>query len=147
MGAQAKIVDTFLNLVKINSLSHNEVAICHYLADYLKKLGLKVRVDKKGNLHAVLKGVAANGPVLLFNAHMDTVVPGNNIKPIIKKDRIVSDGTTVLGADDKAGIAGILEMLKLLKSRKILFKEIKIIFTVEEEIGLMGAKQLTYADV
>jgi tripeptide aminopeptidase len=142
-----QIIDTFIDLVKISSPSHHEQNVAKYLIKTFKKLGYKTRVDAKGNLHIIIPGVLANGPTLLFNAHMDTVVPGNNVKPQIKKDRIVSDGKTVLGADDKAGIAAIIEMVRQLKEKKVLFKELKIIFTVEEEIGLQGAKQLAFDDV
>lgn len=144
---QDRVINTFLELVKISSVSHQEAEVRKYIIQQFKKLGYKYRVDAKGNVHISLPGVLASGPVILFNAHMDTVVPGNNVKPILKKDRIMSDGTTVLGADDKAGIAGIVEMARLLKEKNVLYKEIKIIFTVEEEIGLQGAKHLTYDDV
>ena len=112
-----RIIDTFIKLVKINSTSRNEKEIGKYLCSVFRTLGLKQRMDKKKNIHVLIPGVLVNGPTILFNAHMDTVIPGNNIKPVIKKDRIISDGTTVLGADDKAGIAGIIEMIRLLKER------------------------------
>lgn len=142
-----RIVDLFLQLVQIDSPSRHEQAVRKFLVGYIRKLGYRPRVDKKGNLHVLVRGTAVHGPTILLNAHMDTVVPGNGVKPIIKKDRIVSDGKTVLGADDKAGIAAILEVLHRLQEQKINFKTIKIILTVEEEIGLQGAKQLTYEDV
>ncbi len=142
-----RITDLFLQLVQIDSPSRHEQNVRKFLVGYMRKLGYRPRVDKKGNIHVLIHGTAVHGPTILLNAHMDTVVPGNGVKPIIKKDRIVSDGTTVLGADDKAGIAAILELMHLLQEQKVNFKTLKIIFTVEEEIGLQGAKQLTYDDV
>jgi tripeptide aminopeptidase len=142
-----RVVETFISLVKIDSPSRHEDEIRRQLIVALRKRGGKVRIDKKGNIHGVFTGLLANGPILLFNAHMDTVVPGNGVKPIILKDRITSDGTTVLGADDKAGLAGLLEMLTLLHEKKVLYKQIKVIITVEEEIGLQGAKALKFDDV
>ena len=142
-----RVIKTFLDLVKINSTSRNEAAVRDFLRAKIKRLGLRPAVDKKGNMHLTLNGALANGPVILFNAHMDTVVPGNNIKPRIWRDRIISDGSTVLGADDKAGVAALLELLCLIKEKKILFHKIKIILTVEEEIGLRGAKALRFQDV
>lgn len=142
-----RIIDLFLQLVQIDSPSRHEQHICKFLVSYMRKMGYRPRVDKKGNIHVLIHGPAVHGPTILLNAHMDTVVPGNGVKPIIKKDRIVSDGTTVLGADDKAGLAAVLEVMHRLQEQKINFKTIKIIFTVEEEIGLHGAKQLTYEDV
>ena len=147
MLSKKHTLDLFLKLVKIDSVSGNESAIRTFLVTYLKKNGYHPRVDKKGNILVSVKGPTPTGPTILFNAHMDTVAPGTNIKPIVKKGRITSDGTTILGADDKSGITGILEMLRLLKEEKVIFKEIKIIFTVEEEIGLIGARSLTRAAV
>jgi tripeptide aminopeptidase len=142
-----RVVNTFLELVKINSTSRNEAEMRGHLLGELRRLGYRPAADKKGNVHLTLSGALANGPALLFNAHLDTVVPGNNIQPRVLADRIVSDGTTILGADDKAGVAALLEMLKLLQEKKILFHKIKIILTVEEEIGLRGAKALSFQDV
>ncbi|GBR76791.1 peptidase T [Candidatus Termititenax persephonae] len=134
-------------MVRINSTSGHEAAIRQHLLGELRRLGCRPSVDKKGNIHAVLTGALAHGPTILFNAHMDTVVPGENVRPKVLSDRIVSDGTTILGADDKAGLAGILEMLALLQEKNVLFHKIKIILTVEEEIGLRGAKALLFPAV
>src|SRR3970040_1993282 len=87
----------------------------------------KVRVDdagakvggNTGNVVATFPGTKPGEPILL-SAHMDTVVPGRGIKPIREADRIRTDGTTILGGDDKSGIAIILEVLRVLKERKIL---------------------------
>jgi tripeptide aminopeptidase len=145
--SEQRIINSFIELVKINSTSRNEAAIRRYLLGELRRLDCRPAVDKKGNIHLTVNGALAHGPVMLFNAHLDTVTPGNNVRPKILKDRIVSDGTTVLGADDKAGLAGILEMLRLLKEKKVLFHKIKVILTVEEEIGLHGAKALNFEEV
>ena len=145
--SEQRIISTFIELVKIDSTSRNEAAVRDFLLKKIRKLGFRSSADKKGNIHLTLNGALANGPTILFNAHMDTVVPGNNIQPKILPDRIVSDGTTVLGADDKAGITAILELLQLCKEKKVLFHKLKIILTVEEEIGLHGAKALKFQDV
>ncbi|MDR1997512.1 MAG: M20/M25/M40 family metallo-hydrolase [Candidatus Margulisbacteria bacterium] len=147
VNSAKRVVDIFLALVKINSTSRNEAAVRVFLLKELRRRGCQPSVDKKGNIQLTISGALANGPVLLFNAHMDTVVPGNNIRPRVLQDRIVSDGTTVLGADDKAGVAALLELLTLLKEKKVLFHKLKIILTVEEEIGLHGAKALRFQDV
>ncbi len=147
MVNKQRLVRSFLELIKIDSVSRHEQKFSHKLVIKLKKLGLKVKLDKKGNILSVLPGNKKNGKTLLFNAHMDTVVPGINIKPKIVGGKIISDGSTVLGADDKAGIAAILEMLALVKQGKIVHGDIKVIFTVEEEIGLRGARALSRKDV
>src|SRR5699024_2642885 len=74
--------------------------------------------------------------------HMDTVVPGKGIKPSVQDGYIVSDGTTILGSDDKAGLAAILEMIRTLKEKDIEHGDIQFIITVGEESGLVGAKAL-----
>ena len=73
---------------------------------------------------------------------MDTVVPGNGIKPTIKDGYIVSDGTTILGADDKAGLAAMFEAIRILKEKNIPHGKIEFVITVGEESGLVGAKAL-----
>ncbi|MDN8954961.1 M20/M25/M40 family metallo-hydrolase, partial [Staphylococcus aureus] len=75
--------------------------------------------------------------------HMDTVVPAINVKPIVKDDGyIYSDGTTILGADDKAGLAAMLEVLQVIKEQQIPHGQIQFVITVGEESGLIGAKEL-----
>lgn len=75
---------------------------------------------------------------------MDTVTPGKSVKPVVKKDRITSDGTTILGADDKAGLAIILEVLQTLKEQKPPHPPVEAVFTLTEENGMQGAKNLDY---
>ncbi|MFC1595684.1 M20/M25/M40 family metallo-hydrolase [Candidatus Margulisiibacteriota bacterium] len=139
---QKRLIKTFLDLVKIDSESGNEAAIRKELTGRLRKLGLKTSVDKVGNLHAVRPG-KAKGPALLFSAHMDTVKPGRGVIPVIKDGKIYSKGQTILGADDKSGIAEILEMLEVLKETKTTSVPIKVLFTVSEEIGLKGSAAIT----
>ncbi len=150
---EQRLVDTFLSLVKIDSESFNEKNIQEFLAARLKELGCKVYVDNagkkyntnaKGNLIGYFPGTAKSQPVVL-SSHMDTVSPGKGIKPVVKKTRITSDGTTILGADDKAGLAIILEVLRTLKEQKNhLYPPVEVVFTLTEENGMMGAKNLDY---
>jgi len=142
-----RMIDTFIDLVQIDSESTQEKKITQYIVNLFQEMGMTGQVDRKGNIHFFIKGLLANGPVYLFNAHLDTVVPGKKVKPAIVKERIVSESDTILGADDKAGVAGIIELMRLLNGNKLLFHEIKVIFTVEEEIGLKGAKVLSFDDV
>lgn len=76
---------------------------------------------------------------------MDTVSPCENIKPIEKNGTIYSDGTTILSSDDKAGIAVILEAIRHLQEEKISHGNIEVVFTVHEEGGLFGSKNLNYS--
>jgi tripeptide aminopeptidase len=73
---------------------------------------------------------------------MDTVGPGEGIWPVVEGETIRSDGTTILGADDKSGIAVICEVLRVLREEQIPHGEIEILLTICEEVGLLGAKHL-----
>lgn len=146
-----RLVNRFLQLVQIDSETKQERQICDVLHHLLQKMGLEVMEDDSaqetghgaGNLIACLKGKAPHLPSLLFTAHMDTVAPGRGVKPQIREGYVVSDGSTILGSDDKAGIAAILEGLTVIRERGILCGDIKLVFTVGEESGLVGAKALS----
>lgn len=139
----------FLDLVKIDSHSREEKEVAKYVKAHLEKLGAMITIDNtaeeiggnSGNLLARISGTL-EGKVepLLFCAHMDTVVPGKGVKPIEADGIIRSSGDTILGSDDKSGVAAILEMLHILQDNDIPFGELEILFTVAEEVGLLGAR-------
>jgi tripeptide aminopeptidase len=143
-----RLINTFKQLVRIDSLSLREGAVIKYLRRELKVLGIgsslagKVGAGETGSLIAYLPGRGKNPPCLLINAHVDTVAPGRNIKPVERNGYLYSDGKTILGADDKAGVAALLEALRTIKEKKLGHPSLRIIFTVAEEIGLTGAKAL-----
>ena len=146
-----RMIKDFMELVKIDSLSGREKKVALHLTKVLKRVGAKVSFDNAGkktngntgNLIAKFKGSRPGKPFIL-SAHMDTVGPGENIKPVLKSDRIVSGGATVLGADCKSGIAIILEIIRVLKENKLPYPPIEVVLTVSEEVGLHGAKFLDY---
>jgi tripeptide aminopeptidase len=143
-----RMINSFKKLVRIDSLSLNEGKVIKYLKKELKALGLKSyeagrpKHGEASNLAVDLPGRGEKGPHILLNAHVDTVSPGKNIKPIEKNGYIVSDGSTILGADDKSGVAVILEVLRNLVKSKIGYCPLTVIFTVAEEIGIIGANVL-----
>ncbi len=147
-----RLVNEFIEMVKVSSLSLNEGKFASLLAEKLKTLGFEVHIDKAGemtggntgNVLGRLKGTLDAQPVLLC-AHMDTVTPGENINPVIRDGVIYSDGTTVLGGDDKAGIASILEAVRYIKENNIPHGDIEVAFTISEEGGMLGAKNLDYS--
>lgn len=147
-----RLVNEFIEMVKVTSLSLKEGKFASLLAEKLKDLGFEVYIDKAGelaggdtgNVLGRLKGTLDTQPVLLC-AHMDTVVPGENINPIIRDGIIYSDGTTILGGDDKSGIAAILEAVRYIKENNIPYGDIEVAFTVCEESGMHGAKNLDYS--
>lgn len=149
-----RIVAEFLEMVQIDSPSGHEWEMSDFLKNKLANLGFNIYEDNAGiqvgasagNLIAVLPGTG-KGPMLLFSAHMDTVEPGRGVKPVIYDGVIRSQGDTILGADDKAGLAAILEAVRIIKENNITHGGLEIIFTIWEEGGLKGAKALDYTKV
>ena len=141
----------FCDLARITSLSGKEGAIARRLSILLKFMGAEVEIDdagrkiggETGNVIARFPGTAPAEPFLL-SAHMDTVGPAGNVRPRVGRDRITSDGTTILGADCKAGIAVIVEVMKTLKENRLPHPPIEAVFTISEEMALLGAKYLDY---
>ncbi len=148
---QERIVNEFIKYVKISSPTKSEGEFAAFISKELKALGLDVVIDDAGdkvgsdtgNVIAKLKGTTT-GETILFSCHMDTVSPGMDIKPIIKEGTIYSDGTTILGGDNKAGIAAIVEAIRVLKEENIDHADIEISFSIYEEGGLHGAKNLDF---
>ncbi len=146
-----RLINRFLKYVKIDSPTKSELKFASFLMKEMEKIGLEVTMDdaggkvgcNSGNLIGRLKG-NTDGETILFSAHMDTVSPGIGIKPIIKDGVIYSDGATILGADDKAGIAAIMEALEVILEKDIPHGDIEVAFTIHEEGGLFGAKNLDY---
>lgn len=144
---QDDIVSYFLRLVAIDSESKNERSMADVLKLDLEELGAIVEEDNchkhsdgnAGNLYAYIPGKIDKKPIL-FCAHMDTVTPGNGIKTKVENGRIFTDGTTILGGDDKSGIAEIMIAVKRIVESGIDHAPIEVLFTVSEEIGLIGAK-------
>lgn len=145
-----RLLAEFFELIKIDSPTRNERQVADILKNRLESLGMVVTEDQAGmaidgncgNVFAYLKGNLPQAPVLLLSAHMDTVDPCLSIEPVLKDGRITSAGATILGADDKAGIAPILEALRTIQEQRIPHGDIQVIFNVAEEGGLNGSKNL-----
>ena len=99
-----------------------------------------------GNLIARIEGSAPVAPLLL-SAHMDTVEPGRGVAPVFKDGVFTSSGETILGADDKCGLSIILEVLTALKEHQLPHGPLEIVFSICEEIGLLGAKHLDFEKI
>jgi len=136
-----RMIDQFLEMVKIPSESGNEKEMIEFLKIEFEKLGAKATIDNYGNLIAKIEanGCTGKDPILL-SCHADTVKPGVGIKPVVENGVIKSDGTTILGADDKAGIA---EMIEALRTAEI-HPPIEIAISRQEEVGLLGVKNMDY---
>ena len=136
-----RLVKSFCDLVRIDSPSDEEEEVAQHLISRLEKLGMTVERDVHGNVIASEPGEFP----LLLSAHMDTVEPGRAIIPVIKGDRIVSQGNTILGGDCKAGVAAIMEGLESVIEEDLPHRPIQVVFTRGEEIGLVGATNLDYS--
>ena len=141
---EQRLVQTFLDLVQIDSPSGDEGAIAEFVAARLRSLGAEANVDALYNVTAKIpgNGVKQNAKPLFLNAHTDNVAPARGIKPIVAGGQIASDGTTVLGADDLAGVAAILEGVQSLVQDNQKHLPLEIAITAQEEMGLVGAKGL-----
>lgn len=143
-----RLLNEFMSLVKIDSISGYERQVADALRQKLQAWQLEVYEDEAGkraggtagNIIARLPGNVPGAPSLLLCAHMDTVQPGKNIQPVVKDGMITSAGDTILGADNKAGIAAILEALRVLMERQIPHGELVVVFTIWEEGGLVGSR-------
>jgi len=147
---QARLKNLLIELIKIDSLSRKERDVAMRLKRDMEELGATVTIDDAGekvggnvgNLIAHFPGNNPHARPLLLSAHMDTVVPGEGVKPILDGDILRSDGTTVLGGDDKSGVAIICEVLRVMIENKLPCGAIDVVFTICEELGLNGAKHL-----
>ncbi len=143
-----RLIKRFMDYVKIDSETGNEKKFSEKIVKELKDLGLEVRTDKAGkkigsngnNVYCYIKGKGNKSR--FYSAHMDTVKPGIGIKPILEDGYIKSSGDTILGGDDKAGIAVVMEAVNSIVENNIEHNSIEIIFTISEEGGLNGAKNL-----
>jgi tripeptide aminopeptidase len=143
-----RLIRTFKELVRIDSPPLKERAAFNYVKKQLRSMGItsretgRPRGGEVGSLIAYLAGKGNNRHCIMLNAHIDTVAPGHNIRPITRGGYIQTNGSTILGADNKAGVAAILEVLRSIKQEKLDHPPLLLIFTVAEEIGLVGAKVL-----
>lgn len=147
---EERLLEEFFELVKIDSETGQETEIAKVLKEKFSNLGLEVIEDGSksttghgaGNLICNWKGTKDSVDPIYFTSHMDTVVPGKAINPSIKDGYIISDGTTILGADDKAGLAAILETIRTVNENNLEHGDVQFVITVGEESGLVGAKAL-----
>ncbi|MBN2248361.1 MAG: M20/M25/M40 family metallo-hydrolase [Coriobacteriia bacterium] len=148
-----RVLDTFLDLVRISSPTGQESRVAAYVAEALREAGCEVRFDDTraltgadtGNLIAVLSG-SLEGGVLAFSAHMDCVQPCEGVEPVVTGGLVRSAGDTILGGDDKVGLAAIIEAVRRLTENGEAHRPLKLLLTVSEEEGLLGAKALAPED-
>ncbi|MDN4082165.1 tripeptidase T [Paenibacillus polymyxa] len=147
-----RIVQEFMELVQVDSETKHEQEISRVLKEKFDALGLEVVEDDSrertghgsGNLIVTWKAEGVEqAPKIFFTCHMDTVTPGKGIKPQLGEDGwIRSDGSTILGSDDKAGIAALFEAIRVVREQNIPHGQIQFVITAGEESGLMGARAM-----
>lgn len=149
----SRVLDTFLDLVRISSPTGRERGVAEYCEKALRDAGCSVRFDETqdttgsdtGNVIATLPG-SAPGVHIALSAHMDCVDPCEGVEPIVEGGVVRSAGDTVLGGDDKVGVAAILETIRRLSESGEPHVDMKVLLTVGEEQGLNGAKALARDD-
>ena len=155
---EKRVIDRFIELASIDGESFKERPVADYLIAEFQKLGIQLCEDDTagkiggncGNFYGFAKGQGkyADSEPILFCAHMDTVAPGNNKKIILDDDgTISSDHTTVLGADDRAGIAAIIEAYTRVITQGLDHPPIEFLFTVAEEVYGLGSAAFDYSKI
>ena len=148
-----RLAEVFKALVQMNSVSRKEGAVAKALREIFESLEGEVFIDgagpkvesDTGNLIARFKGSKVGGTPLLLNAHMDTVQPGEGINVLFSDGTFTSDGSTILGADDKSALAIIIEAIRTLQENGLQYGLLEVVVTICEEVGLLGAKNLDYS--
>lgn len=135
------LIDTFLALAAIDEIYPHEDKILSYIKQRLTQAGAPYRQDKAGNIVARIPGKSAEA--LGFATHVDIAAPLHGRAVIVTEKVIKTDGTGILGADDKAAIAALLELADAVyRAKQPPERTIEMLFTVGEECGLRGAKAL-----
>lgn len=149
---QEHVKDRFYRYISCPSVSFHEKDFCLMVEEDLKALGFEVKRQEIGhlfgsdgwNIYAFLPG---EGEPVLFSAHLDTMPPGENIKPVEKDGIIYSSGDTILAADDKAGVASAIEAAEIIVNSGAKHRPIEFLFMLGEEVGMLGSKNADYAMV
>ncbi|MGL5956564.1 MAG: M20/M25/M40 family metallo-hydrolase, partial [Brevinema sp.] len=147
---QDKIVSLFMEMAAISSPSFHEKEMMVFIENYL--VGKNVEIQKipythtnglsSENLMIKLPATDKSKKGLFFDAHADTVSPCENIVPILDGDIIRASGNSVLGADDKCGIASMLVAIDIILEQNIPHGELLFIVSSAEEGGLVGARYI-----
>ncbi len=145
-----RLARTFIRLCETDSPSRHEGRMAALVDELLAPLSPDSRFEDDsasqtgsecGNLFFRFSGELEREP-LFFNCHLDTVEPGTGVKVVRKDDLFTSLGETILGSDDKSGIAALIEALAIIRENNLPHISMEYVFTTCEEIGLLGSKAL-----
>ncbi|HLY85249.1 MAG TPA: M20/M25/M40 family metallo-hydrolase [Gaiellaceae bacterium] len=134
----SEAVPLLLELAALPTPSGEERAAADVVLRYLSDLGLDADEDGFGNIYTRIEG-SAEGTPLFFCAHLDTVPPSGELRPVVEDGIVRNAGGTILGADNKAAVAQMLEGVRRVLVENVAHAGIELVFTREEEIGLLGA--------
>jgi tripeptide aminopeptidase len=143
-----EVLDLFVELAAVPSPPGEERAVADLVTRYLRDCGLDVDEDgtagetgsTMGNLYTRVEATSTGGEPLLLCAHLDTVPPTAKIEPTVDEAGVVRNGAgTILGADDKAAVAVMLDAVRRTLAERKPHAGIELLFTPKEEVGLIGA--------
>lgn len=137
-----RLVTTFIELAAIDSPTGSEGLVADYIIAALAAIEIEARKDSFGNVYAFVPG---EGEPMVLCSHMDVVPPCLGVKPQIIDGYIQSDGTTVLGGDNKVAVAAMLECVRAAQEQKIMLRPLDLVFTCSEEVGNEGAIHFDYS--
>ena len=144
-----RLLDTFLTILRIDSYYPNEDPVIDALRPKLERAGVRLRADAHRNVLGFWPGSGERGdeePILLC-AHTDTVRPTPGMEPVIRDGAVHTDGSSVLGADDKAAVAAIVEAVEAIADDGTPHPPVEVLFTVGEDVGHIGSKAFDVAEV
>ena len=145
-----RLAAVFTTLCEIDSPSKQEGRVAAYLKSLFAEMGAEIYEDDSngrtgadcGNLFVRFPDGGLDREPVFFNCHMDTVLPAVNVKVRRQGEVFTSAGETVLGSDDKAGIAALIEVMRTIQENSIAYGPVEYVFTTCEEVGLLGVKAL-----
>lgn len=135
-----RLLDLFVQMCAVDSYFGAEERVAAIIRPVLEPLGIEFQQDAIGNIMGRWLGRGAARRPVMLNAHMDTVRPTSGMTPVVDDEGVRSDGSSVLGADDKAGVAAIIEALRAAHAAEIDHAPIDVVFTVGEDVGHKGSK-------
>jgi tripeptide aminopeptidase len=147
---EQRLLDLFLTMCRVNTPPRQEKALVDMVQARLEAMGLSCVRDEahkqtggdSGNLIATLPGTMPGATPIFFSAHFDTVEPNPDVPIIVENGVARTDGSAILGADDKGGMAPIIEAMQALIENDIPHGDIQLLLDVSEEIGLLGARHI-----
>ncbi|MDE2989680.1 MAG: M20/M25/M40 family metallo-hydrolase [Chloroflexota bacterium] len=142
-----RLLENFIDMLSVDSYYGDEERVAAIIRPALAPQGIRFRNDASGNLIGRWPGRGRRDGLIMLNAHMDTVQPTPTMRPVVDADGVRSDGSSVLGADDKAGLAAIIEAIRAVDEAGLEHAPIELVITVGEELGHIGSKAFDAASI